>query len=92
MKSKKIAVLLLTLFLTMALSPMRVFAAERPVSEGSTASITVNNAVENDVLAAYKIIDITYTAGNNNLTYAWNSAFANYFTGTTVEEFAELND
>lgn len=92
MKSKKIAVLLLTLFLTMALSPMSVFAAKRPVSADSTASITVENAVENDTLVAYKIIDITYNEDNNNLTYAWNSDFASYFTGTTVEQFAALTE
>lgn len=92
MKSKKIAVLLLTLFLTMALSPMSVFAAKRPVSADSTASITVENAVENDTLVAYKIIDITYNEDNNNLTYAWNSAFANYFTNTTIEQFAAMEN
>lgn len=90
MKTKKIAVLLLTLVLTMVLSPMSVFAAKRDVVEGSTASITVENAVENDELAAYKIIDITYNATTNNLTYAWNSNFANYFTNTTIEDFAAM--
>lgn len=90
MKTKKIAVLLLTLVLTMVLSPMSVFAAKRDVVEGSTASITVENAVENDELAAYKIIDITYNATTNNLTYAWNSNFANYFTKTTIEDFAAM--
>lgn len=91
MKSKKIAVLLLTLFLTMALSPMSVFAATN-VKADSTASITVANAVENDELVAYKIIDITYNEDNNNLTYAWNSAFANYFTSTTIEQFAAMEN
>lgn len=90
MKTKKIAVLLLTLVLTMVLSPMSVFAAKRDVVEGSTASITVENAVENDELAAYKIIDITYNATTNNLTYAWNSNFANYFKNTTIEDFAAM--
>ena len=101
MKSKKIAVLLLTLVLTMVLSPMSVFAAKRDVVEGSTASITVENAVKGDVLEAYKIIDITYNASTNNLTYAWNSAFADYFEqknsvtnsvnkAYTIEQFAKL--
>lgn len=90
MKTKKIAVLLLTLVLTMVLSPMSVFAAKIDVVEGSTASITVENAVENDELSAYKIIDITYNATTNNLTYAWNSNFANYFTNTTIEDFAAM--
>ena len=71
---------------------MSVFASSTPITNDSTASITVQNAVENDVLAAYKVIDITYDAGTNNLTFAWNSDFANYFAGTTVEQFAELQN
>lgn len=99
MKSKKLAVFLLTLVLTMGLFPMSVFAATN-VTPSSTASITINNAVENDVLAAYKVIDITYDETSNHLTYAWNSAFAEYFAGNTsynttaytVEQFAGLQN
>ena len=98
MKTKKLAIFLFTLILAIGLLPMSVFAAQREVVAGSTASITVNSAVENDVLAAYKVIDITYDAGTNHLTYAWNSDFADYFAGTTsynttaytVEDFAAL--
>lgn len=100
MKSKKLAVFLLTLVLTMGLFPMSVFAAQRDVAADSTASITIENAVQSDVLAAYKVIDITYDETSNHLTYAWNSAFADYFAGTTsynataytVEAFAALED
>ncbi|MGN0602137.1 MAG: hypothetical protein ACI4I7_05445, partial [Oscillospiraceae bacterium] len=60
MKRKKLLVLLLTLVFTLGLFPMGVFAAQRDVTASSTASITVENAVENDVLAAYKVVDITY--------------------------------
>ena len=99
MKRKKLVVLLLTIVFTMSLFPMSVFAANT-VAAGSTASITVENAVENDVLAAYKVVDITYNETNNNLTYAWNTDFADYFAGTTtfnstaytVEQFAALTD
>lgn len=100
MKRKKLLVLLLTLVFTLGLFPMGVFAAQRDVTASSTASITVENAVENDVLAAYKVVDITYDAATNTLTHAWNSDFADYFAGTTsynataytVEQFAELED
>lgn len=100
MKSKKLAVFLLTLVLTLGLFPMSVFAAQSTVTPTSTASITINNAVENDVLAAYKVIDITYDETSNHLTYAWNSAFAEYFAGNTsynttaytVEQFAGLQN
>ena len=100
MKSKKLATLLFTIILVLGLLPMSVFAAQRTVAADSTASITVGNAVENDVLAAYKVVDITYVAETNTLTYAWNSNFADYFAGTTsynataytVEQFDALND
>ncbi len=92
MKAKKLAALLLTLVLALGLIPMGAMAAQTTVTPTSTASITVNNAVANDVFAAYKVIDITYTAGDNNLTKDWNTNFAGYFTGTTVEQFAALKN
>ena len=100
MKTKKFAVLLFTLILALGLFPMGVFAASSTVTQTSTASITINNAVENDVLKAYKVVDITYNEASNHVSYAWNSAFADYFAGTTsynataytVEGFATLTD
>lgn len=103
MKTKKFAVLLFTLILALGLFPMSVFAAQSTVTPNSTASITINNAVENDVLAAYKVIDITYNATSNHLTYAWNDNFKDYFEqkngvtnsanqAYTVEQFAALTD
>ena len=100
MKRKKLLALLLTLVLALGLLPMSAFAAQRAVTTASTASITINNAVENDVLAAYKVVDITYNAANNTLAYVWNSDFADYFAGITsynataytVEAFAALTD
>lgn len=100
MKTKKFAVLLFTLILALGLFPMGVFAASIPVTATSTASITINNAVKNDVLKAYKVVDITYNEASNHVSYAWNSDFADYFAGTTsynataytVEGFATLTD
>lgn len=99
MKTKKFAVLLFTLILAIGLLPMSVFAAT-PVTPTSTASITIDNAVENDVLAAYKVVDINYNATSNHVSYVWNGDFADYFAGTTsynataytVEAFAALTD
>ena len=99
-KAKKLVTLILTALLVLSILPMNVFAAQREVTASSTASITINNAVKNDVLAAYKVVDITYNAANNTLSYAWNSAFADYFAGTTsynataytVEQFDALTD
>lgn len=100
MKRKKLLALLLTLVLALGLLPMSAFAAQTQVTPTSTASITVQNAVENDNLAAYKVIDITYDAGTNHLSYEWNSDFADFFAGTTeynttaytVEQFAKLQN
>ena len=89
-KAKKLVTLILTALLVLSILPMNVFAAQ--IDAGSTASITIENAVKNDVLAAYKVVDITYNAANNTLSYAWNSAFANYFAPHTVDEFAALTD
>ena len=97
-KTKKLVILILTALLVLSILPMSVFAAQRDVVAGSSASITIENALENDVLAAYKIVDITYDNAKNTLTYAWNRHFAEYFAGTTsynntpytVEQFETL--
>ena len=99
-KAKKLVTLILTALLVLSILPMNVFAAPSKVTASSNASITINNAVKNDVLAAYKVVDIAYNAANNTLSYAWNSAFADYFAGTTsynttectVEQFGALTD
>lgn len=99
-KAKKLVTLILTALLVLSILPMNVFAAQSAVTGSSTASITINNAVENDVLAAYKVVDITYNATRKTLSHAWNSDFADYFSGTTpynstaytVEQFDALND
>lgn len=91
-KAKKLVTLILTALLVLSILPMNVFAAPRKVTASSTASITINNAVENDELAAYKVVDTTYNAANNTLSYAWNSDFADYFSAYTVDEFAALTN
>lgn len=99
-KAKKLVTLILTALLVLSILPMNVFAAQRDVTASSTASITIEEAVENDVLAAYKVVDIAYNAATNTLSYAWNSNFADYFAGTTscnataytIEQFAALTD
>lgn len=99
-KAKKLVTLILTALLVLSILPMNVFAAPSKVTASSNASITINNAVKNDVLAAYKVVDIDYNAENNTLSYKWNSAFDNYFAGTTsynatpytVEQFGALTD
>ena len=98
MKKSRFLGLFLSVVLVLAMFTVNAAAAKRTLATDSTASITVKSAVENDVLAAYKVVDITYNDTNNTLTYAWNSNFAAYFSGTTpynaiayeVKEFSGL--
>lgn len=99
-KAKKLVTLILTALLVLSVLPFGAVAAPTAVTPTSTASITVENAVKDDELAAYKVVDTTYVAATNTLDHAWNSAFADYFAGTTsynataytVEAFAALTD
>ena len=98
MKAKKLTVFLLTLILALGVLPMGALAAQRTVTPSSQASITIENALENDELSAYKVIDIAYVSATNTVNYQWNSDFADYFSGTTsynptaytVDDFAAL--
>ncbi len=100
MKTKKLATLFLTALLVLSVLPFGAVAAPTAVTPTSTASITVENAVKDDNLAAYRVIGITYDAGTNHLSYEWNSDFADFFAGTTeynttaytVEQFAKLQN
>lgn len=100
MKTKRLTALILTLVLTLGILPFAMSAATRPVTTTSTASITVENALPNDQLSAYKVVDIAYNPANNTLKYSWNSAFADFFAGITsynstaytVDDFAALTD
>ena len=100
-KAKKLVTLILTALLVLSILPMNVFAAQRDVAPDSKASITIEHAVKNDELAAYKVVDITYNAAKNTLSHEWNSLFDDYFSQTnsitnsanrayTVDEFAAL--
>lgn len=95
MKAKKLALLFLSVLLVLSILPMSALAASRTLTVGAQADIQVTNAVENDQLAAYKIIDTTYDEATNTLTHEWNSDFEDYFAGTsysTVEAFSALTD
>lgn len=102
MKSKKLAALLLTLVFALGLIPMSAFAAPTTVTADSKASIKITDAVASDVLAAYKLVNITYDSATNTLSHAWTSEkIKDYFengttngTGTayTVKVFAALTN
>ena len=62
MKNKTLLSILLAVVMVVTMLPMMAFAAPRTVTAASTASITVEQAVPNDELSAYKVIDITVFA------------------------------
>ena len=83
MKKKTLLSIVLAVVMIVSMLQMMAFAAPRTVTAASTASITVEQAVPNDELSAYKVVDITYDAASNTLAYAWSSDFADYFAGAT---------
>lgn len=91
---KRLMAIVMTLTLVIAMMPYSAFAGTYPVTSTTTGSITINNAVNEDTFAAYKVVDITYDGGTNHLTYAFNAAFASYFSSLspalTVEDLAGL--
>ena len=90
---KRLMAIVMTLTLVIAMMPYSAFAA---ITNDSKASITINNVADGEVFKAYKIIDITYDAGTNNVSAAFNSDFTKYFDGTsayndttvTIDQFA----
>lgn len=91
---KRLMAIVMTLTLVIAMMPYSAFAGTYPVTSTTTGSITINNAVNEDTFAAYKVVDITYDGDTNHLTYAFNAAFASYFSSLspalTVEDLAGL--
>ena len=81
--SKIVAVMLAVLMLACML-PMAAFAAETPstdrVAIGSFTSgtITINASNADDSFAVYKVIDINYNSGSNEVTYSFTPAAAAY--------------
>lgn len=91
---KRLMAIVMTLMLVITMMPYSAFAGTRTVNSTTTGSITINNAVNNDEFAAYKVIDITYDAATNNLTHAFNTEFADYFSSldpaVTIDGLANL--
>lgn len=91
---KRLMAIAMTLMLVITMMPYSAFAGTQTVSSTTTGRITINNAVNNDEFAAYKVIDITYDAATNNLTHAFNTDFADYFsspaTDVTIDDLANL--
>lgn len=89
---KRLMAIVMTLMLGFTMVPYSAFAGTHTVTETTTGCIAINNAVNNDEFAAYKVIDITYDAATKSLTHAFNTDFQDYFTSksVTIKDFAGL--
>ncbi len=69
-------------------------AAADPITEGSKGSITVTNANNNDTLAAYKIVDVTYNSTTNEVKTSFNPSFAGYFdnNGISIDAYKAYSE
>lgn len=91
----KLLTVILAIVCMLAIIPSASAASVSTFSDTSTATLEVSKAKENDKLAIYKIIDITYDSTTNTLKYQWNADFSDYFNDEahkyTVEEFSALS-
>lgn len=93
MNIKKLSAILFTLILAFSLSSV-AFAAPTTVTESTTGTIDITAQHEGDTFAAYRIVDVTYTAASNSLSYAFDPSVADFFTAKslTVATYSALTD
>lgn len=83
----KVCAFFMALTLLVGLMP----AVEAEAYTGTeTGTITVNNVTNNNKFVGYKILNITYNATTNQVSYAWASDAITTAIEVTPEEFAEL--
>ncbi|MEA4814429.1 MAG: SpaH/EbpB family LPXTG-anchored major pilin [Oscillospiraceae bacterium] len=91
MNVKKLSAILFTLILAFSLSSV-AFAAPTTVTEDTKGTIDITAQHEGDTFAAYRIVDVTYTAASNSLSYAFDTSVADFFTDKvlTVATYSAL--
>ena len=90
---KKLSAVLIVLVLTFSLSTV-AFATPVTVTESTTGTINITAQNAGDTFAAYRIVDVTYTAASNSLSYAFDSSVADFFTGKSmnVAQYSTLSN
>jgi len=93
MNMKKLSAVLIVLVLTFSLSTV-AFATPVTVTESTTGTINITAQNAGDTFAAYRIVDVTYTAASNSLSYAFDSSVADFFTGKSmnVAQYSTLSN
>lgn len=82
--TSKIVAVMLAILMIACMLPMAAFASETPSTErvaiGSFTSgtITINASNADDSFAVYKVVDVNYNSGTNEVTYAFTSTAAAY--------------
>ena len=82
--TSKIVAVMLAILMIACMLPMAAFASETPSTErvaiGSFTSgtITINASNADDSFAVYKVVDVNYNSGTNEVTYAFTPAAAAY--------------
>lgn len=91
MNMKKLSAVLIALVLTFSLSTV-AFASPVPIDGNTTGTIDITAQNTGDTFAAYRIVDVTYTAASNSLSYAFDASVASFFTGKsmTVAQYSAL--
>lgn len=85
----KVCAFLMSLTLLVGLMP----AIDAEAYAGTeTGTITVNNVTNNNKFVGYKIMNITYNATTNQVSYAWANDDITNAIDVTPEEFAELGE
>ena len=91
MNPKKLSAVLIALILAFSLSTV-AFAAPVAIDESTTGTIDITAQNEGDTFAAYRIVDVTYTAASNSLSYVFDPAVKDFFDseGLTVAQYSAL--
>lgn len=93
---KKIYAFILSLLCMIGMS-LPVYAEGTSVQDlnNQKVNLTINNVSKNEKFRVWKVVDIKYETSTNEVTYAWNKDFKDYFSDKTIktpQEFAAITN
>lgn len=78
LKMKSLLFVALVMFFALQTGVSAMVVPTVPIGNATNLTLTINAANDDDSFAAYRVIDVNYTGTNNNVTYTWTTAAANY--------------